>query len=112
MIHKRAFWSLITLFLSLITVQSLSKTSAMRMCDSSDCELQLLLENSVNYHFYIPISHLISNNYFVICFRNREPTDEDSGSCSLGGVFNSYKCIDVSPTIASSTISSVSMTQW
>jgi hypothetical protein len=65
----------------------------MQMCDSSDCELQLMLYNSAYYYFYIPINHLVANKNFYICMRTREVTDGDSTTCTLDGLLNSYTCL-------------------
>ena len=71
----------VVLVLAFMTgVQGLLKTGALRMCDQDDCELSLRLSSS-QYKFRVYKTHLVANNYFVLCFRERVVTNIDDNNC-------------------------------
>lgn len=91
--------------------QALLKTGALRMCDADNCELAVYLSNSV-YQFSVYNSFLLSNNYFVLCVRQRVTTQLTNNDCELGGLTNGYRCLGITPATSGGAVSALTVQTW
>lgn len=82
------------------TVEGTGLRSALRMCDSDDCNMDLVYINGV-YNLSITNNYLKIYTTTSFCYRQRTVANSTNGTCSLVGYDKSYDCY----TIDSTTIS-------
>jgi hypothetical protein len=66
--------------------------SALRMCDSVDCDLDLAYSNYA-YNFTIPLVYLRPNPTMSLCMRARAAQNGTNGTCFLNNFDKPYKCL-------------------
>lgn len=78
--------------------------SALRMCDSEDCDLDLTYTDNI-YNFTIPLVYLRPNPTMSLCFRDRVAQNGTNGTCYLNNFDKNYSCLLVQwPNLASLSI--------
>lgn len=66
--------------------------SALRMCDSESCDLDLYYTNGV-YNFTIPLLYLRPNPTLSLCLRQRVARNGTNGTCFLNNFEKPYNCL-------------------
>lgn len=56
--------------------------SALRMCDSESCDIDLLYTN-FQYNLTIPNAYLRGNSIVTFCYRPRSVKNDTNGTCDL-----------------------------
>lgn len=94
--------SVVMLLLALaVSVESVSLRSALRLCDSTDCDIDLLYINGV-YNLSIPNNYLKTATSTSFCYRQRTVANSTNGTCDLVGYDQSYQCYSIDSTTISS----------
>lgn len=93
--------SVLLLLLGLaVTVQSAGLRSALRMCDSTDCDIDLIYINGV-YNLSIPLNYIKTVTSTSFCYRRRPVSNATNGTCDLSGFDSSYTCYSIDSTTIS-----------
>lgn len=93
--------SVLLLLLGLaITAESAGLRSALRMCDSTDCDIDLLYMNGV-YNLTIPLNYIKTVTGTSFCYRQRTVTNSTNGTCDLAGFDSAYTCFNIDSTTIS-----------
>lgn len=100
--------SVLLLLLGLaITAESAGLRSALRMCDSTDCDIDLLYMNGV-YNLTIPLNYIKTVTSTSFCYRRRTVANSTNGTCHLAGFDSAYTCFNIDST----TITAVQFYQY
>jgi hypothetical protein len=90
---------------------SLQKTAVLRLEDTQSEEIYVRLNNGL-FTLYIYNSHFITDPLTVFCFRVRTISSSKNNNCDLGGLLNTYTCVDAVATQSGGVITSVLAKSW
>jgi hypothetical protein len=78
-------------------------SSALRLCDSSDCDITLVIVNK-KAMLIIPNNLFNINKMLVFCTRARTITPGSQDQCNLNGQTGSFSCLQLSYDSTAKTI--------
>lgn len=87
-------WKILVVIITalLITRGNSVLYSALRMCDSDTCDIDMTYSGGV-YNLTIPSAYLQLNNLMSFCYRQRTAVNDTNGTCDLTGYDSTYNCL-------------------